>query len=91
MVAVRKRAEVDAKHLLTFYRNPDGSSDRSRFKESLHRLGSVFAELAGLYYRDEGRRVRARIERKSSNPADLNIRYSFKVSSSWNLFLLITS
>ncbi|XP_068330735.1 uncharacterized protein [Pyrus communis] len=80
MVAVRKRAEVDAKYLLTFYRNPDGGSDGSQFKESLHRLGSVFAELAGLYYRDEGRRVRARIERKSSNPADLNIRYSFKVA-----------
>lgn len=46
------------------------------------RLGSVFAELAGIYYRDEGRRIKARIERKTSNPADFNIRYSFKVSSS---------
>lgn len=47
----------------------------------LCRLGSVFAELAATYYRDEGRRIKARIERKSSGPTDLNIRYSFKVSS----------
>ncbi|PRQ47168.1 putative Foie gras liver health family 1 [Rosa chinensis] len=75
MVAVRKRAEVDAKYLLTFYTGED-----SQLKQSLHRLGTVFAELAGMYYRDEGRRIKLRIERKSSGPTDLNIRYSFKVA-----------
>ncbi|PQQ15276.1 trafficking protein particle complex subunit 11 [Prunus yedoensis var. nudiflora] len=75
MVAVRKRADVDAKYLLTFYQNPDGDSDGSQLKESLYSLGSVFVELASKYYRDEGRRIKARIERKSSNPSELNIRY----------------
>ncbi|XP_021804548.1 trafficking protein particle complex subunit 11 [Prunus avium] len=80
MVAVRKRADVDAKYLLTFYQNPDGDGNGSQLKESLYRLGSVFVELASKYYRDEGRRIKARIERKSSNPPELNSRYSFKVA-----------
>lgn len=88
MVAVRKRADVDAKYLLTFYQNPDGDGDGSQLKESLYRLGSVFVELASKYYRDEGRRIKARIERKSSNPPELNIRYSFKVNHYQNLYHL---
>lgn len=43
------------------------------------RLGSTFAELANAYYRDEGRRVKTRLERKSYSSIELNIRYSFKV------------
>ncbi|PQQ15271.1 trafficking protein particle complex subunit 11 [Prunus yedoensis var. nudiflora] len=66
--------------LLTFYQNPDGDGNGSQLKESLYRLGSVFVELASKYYRDEGRRIKARIERKSSNPPELNSRYSFKVA-----------
>lgn len=90
MVAVRKRADVDAKYLLTFYQNPDGDGNGSQLKESLYRLGSVFVELASKYYRDEGRRIKARIERKSSNPPELNSRYSFKVNHYQNLYHLPT-
>ncbi|XAR58082.1 hypothetical protein NMG60_11026462 [Bertholletia excelsa] len=75
MIALRKRAEVDSKHLIVFV--PD---DVSELKESLNRLGNTFAELANTYYRDEGRRIRARLERKSLSSVELSIRYCFKVA-----------
>lgn len=46
------------------------------------RLGNVFAELANGYYRDEGRRVKTRLEKKNFSSIELNIRYCFKVSHS---------
>ncbi|KAK2977149.1 hypothetical protein RJ640_027762, partial [Escallonia rubra] len=60
MIALRKRAEVDSKHLIV--------------------LGNTFAELSNSFYRDEGRRVKARLERKSFSSIELNIRYCFKVA-----------
>ncbi|KAJ4844720.1 hypothetical protein Tsubulata_007712 [Turnera subulata] len=44
------------------------------------RLASAFAELANVYYRDEGRRIRTRVEKKSFNSNELNVRYCFKVA-----------
>ncbi|KAJ7944021.1 Trafficking protein particle complex subunit 11 [Quillaja saponaria] len=75
MIALRKRAEVDSKYVVIF--NPD---DTSELKQSLSRLGSTFAELANTYYRDEGRRIKTRIDKKNSNAIELNIRYCFKVA-----------
>ncbi|KAL5752309.1 hypothetical protein ACOSP7_022493 [Xanthoceras sorbifolium] len=74
-IALRKRAEVDSKYLLTFCPNDD-----TELKQSLTRLGSTFAELANTYYREEGRRIKTRIEKKSYSSIDLNIRYCFKVA-----------
>lgn len=54
-------------------------------EENLHvitywcRLGSIFAELANTYYRDEGRKIKTRIEKKSFSSIELNVRYCFKV------------
>ncbi len=72
MLALRKRAELDSKYVVLFNQN-DSSA--------LHRLGSAFAELANLYYRDEGRRIKLRLEKKTFNSSsiELNIRYCFKV------------
>ncbi|KAI3938082.1 hypothetical protein MKW98_018638 [Papaver atlanticum] len=75
MTALRKRAEIDSKYLLIFAQN-----DSSELKESLNRLGSIFAELANTYYRDEGRRIKTRIEKKNINFMELNVRYCFKVA-----------
>ncbi|KAF2291669.1 hypothetical protein GH714_028028 [Hevea brasiliensis] len=75
MIALCKRAELDAKCLVIF--NP---SDSSQLKQSLNKLGSTFAELANTYYRDEGRRIKTRVEKKSFNSNELNIRYCFKVA-----------
>ncbi|KAL8143322.1 hypothetical protein V2J09_016354 [Rumex salicifolius] len=61
MIALRKRAEVDSKHIISL-------------------LGSTFAELAGMYYRDEGQRVKTRLEKKNFSSIELAIRYCFKVS-----------
>lgn len=54
-----------------------------------YRLGNTFAELANVYYRDEGRRVKARIEKKSFGSIELHIRYCFKVSYIFCRFLLV--
>jgi hypothetical protein len=75
MIALRKRAEVDSKYVIMF--SPD---DDVELKQSLNRLGNIFAELAHLYYKEEGRRVKSRIERKGYNSAELQIRYCFKVA-----------
>ncbi|KAF5204600.1 Trafficking protein particle complex subunit [Thalictrum thalictroides] len=74
IIALRKRAEVDSKYLLNFV------SDASQLKESLNRLGSTFAELANTYYREEGKRIKARMEKKNTNSLELIIRYCFKVA-----------
>ena len=47
----------------------------------LRRLRSFFSELANTYYKDEGRKVKTRIEKRTYNSTELNIRYCFKVSS----------
>ncbi|XP_023763383.1 uncharacterized protein LOC111911869 isoform X1 [Lactuca sativa] len=75
MVALRKRAELDAKYVVTFI--PD---DASELNQSLNRLGSIFAELAVTFYRDEGRRVKMRLEKKTYASIEFNIRYCFKVA-----------
>lgn len=36
-------------------------------------------ELASMYYRDEGRRVKLRIEKKTYSSVELSVRYNFKV------------
>ncbi|XP_076926004.1 uncharacterized protein LOC143589023 [Bidens hawaiensis] len=74
MVALRKRAEVDAKHV-TFI--PD---DASELNLSLNRLGNIFAELALTFYRDEGKRVKTRLEKKNYGSIEFNVRYCFKVA-----------
>ncbi|KAL3675158.1 hypothetical protein R1sor_025106 [Riccia sorocarpa] len=74
LTALRKRAEVDAKNCLTFV------THESELKRSLLRLGSVMGELASMYYRDEGRRVKLRIEKKAYSSLELSVRYNFKVA-----------
>ncbi|KAM6556511.1 hypothetical protein CsatB_003530 [Cannabis sativa] len=75
MLALRKRAEIDSKYFITFSQN-----DETELKQSLHRLGSIFGELANIYYRDEGRRIKTRIEKKSCSAVELQVRYCFKVA-----------
>eukprot|EP01018_Ginkgo_biloba_P032269 Gb_22022 [translate_table: standard] len=75
LVALRKRAEVDAKCFSIFVRQ-----DPSELNRSLKRLGNIFGELSNAYYREEGRRNKLRIEKKNFNSIELNIRYNFKVA-----------
>ncbi|KAG9456631.1 hypothetical protein H6P81_001139 [Aristolochia fimbriata] len=75
LIALRKRAEIDAKYLLVFVQ-----SDPSELKLSLNRLATVFAELSHAYYREEGRKIRTRIEKKIFNSIELYVRYCFKVA-----------
>lgn len=74
LLALRKRAEVDSKYLLLF--NPDPS----QLNNFLQRLGATLVELATSFYRDEGRRIKARIEKKTFSSLDLQVRYCFKVA-----------
>ena len=55
------------------------------------RLKNVFAELCSAFYKEEGRRIKARIEKRNFASVELSIRYCFKVrtSISKNLVLLI--
>ncbi|KAK8606692.1 hypothetical protein V6N13_052457 [Hibiscus sabdariffa] len=73
LLALRKRAEVDSKYLLLY--NPDPS----QLDNSLQRLSASFAELGATFYKEEGRRIKARIEKNFSTP-DLQVRYCFKVA-----------
>ncbi|KAL5981593.1 hypothetical protein ACLOJK_015656 [Asimina triloba] len=73
IVALKKRAEIDSKHLLTFVWN-----DAIELKQSLNRLASIFAELSNVYYREEGRRIKTRIEKKNFSSIEMHIRYCFK-------------
>ncbi|KAB5534862.1 hypothetical protein DKX38_017948 [Salix brachista] len=79
MIALRKRAEIDAKYSVIF-----NASDDLLLKQSLDRhvvvLRSTFAELANVYYKDEGRKIKTRVEKKSFNSHELNVRYCFKVA-----------
>ncbi|KAL1820489.1 hypothetical protein ACET3Z_015358 [Daucus carota] len=75
MISLRKRADVDSKYVINLVLD-----DGLELKKSLIRLGSTFAELTNVYYRDEGRRVKARIERKNFSSVELNIRYCFKAA-----------
>lgn len=75
MISLRKRAEVDSKYIINF-----SIKDTSEVKQSLNRLGAVFAELVNVYYRDEGRRVKTRVEKRNFTQAELGIRYCFKVA-----------
>ncbi|XP_059623366.1 uncharacterized protein LOC132266501 [Cornus florida] len=75
MIALRKRAEVDSKYIIVFV-----PIDGPELEQSLNRLGNTFAELANTYYREEGRRIKTRLEKKSFSSVELNIRYCFKVA-----------
>ncbi|XP_061351446.1 uncharacterized protein LOC133296470 [Gastrolobium bilobum] len=75
MIALRKRAEVDAKYVVML--NPNDSSE---LQQSLNRLASTFSELASTYYREEGRRIKQRIEKKNVSSVELIVRYCFKVA-----------
>ncbi|XP_008787021.2 trafficking protein particle complex subunit 11 [Phoenix dactylifera] len=75
MIALRKRAEIDSKHLIVFVQN-----DASELRISLNRLASIFAELCNTYYREEGRKIKARIEKKSFTSSELNVRYCFEAA-----------
>ncbi|KAL8546718.1 hypothetical protein ACS0TY_006444 [Phlomoides rotata] len=75
MIALRKRAEVDSKNLIIFV--PDAEAE---LQQSLSRLSTAFGDLANTYYRDESRKVKARLERKSFGSVELNVRYCFKVA-----------
>ncbi|KAL2905966.1 Trafficking protein particle complex subunit 11 [Bienertia sinuspersici] len=46
----------------------------------LCRLGSVLADLVHIYYREEGRRVKTRVDKRNFNSAELGIRCCFKVA-----------
>lgn len=70
-----KRAELDPKHLIVMIPN-----DASELKQSLSRISSALAELANSYYKDEGRNIKMRTERKSSISVESYIRYCFKVA-----------
>ncbi|XP_022926701.1 trafficking protein particle complex subunit 11 isoform X1 [Cucurbita moschata] len=75
MIALRKRAEVDTKYVI--FVKPNDASDLS---QSLHRLRNSFSELANVYYKDEGRKLKTRIEKRTSSYTELNIRYCFKAA-----------
>ncbi|CAL0330809.1 unnamed protein product [Lupinus luteus] len=75
MIALRKRAEIDAKYVITL--NPN---DNSELKQSLNSLANAFSELASIYYREEGRGIKQRIEKKSVSSVELIVRYCFKVA-----------
>lgn len=72
LLALRKRAELDSKYVLFL--------NHSDLPISLPRIASAFSELALSYYREEARRIKTRIEKKSSTSLDLIVRYCFKVA-----------
>ncbi|KAE8726536.1 RNA-binding protein 24-like isoform X1 [Hibiscus syriacus] len=74
LLALGKRAEVDSKSLLLY--NPDPS----QLDNSLQRLSARFSELGATFYKDEGRRIKARIEKKNFSTPDLQVHYCFKVA-----------
>ena len=40
---------------------------------------TIFAELCSTYYKEEGRRIKARIEKRNFSSVELSVRYCFKV------------
>lgn len=75
MVALRKRAEIDSKHLIVLV-----ESDEAEWNASLLKLRTIFAELCSTYYKEEGRRIKARIEKRNFSSVELSVRYCFKVA-----------
>lgn len=57
-VALRKRAEIDSNHLVVLVEH-----DEAEWNRSLNKLKSVFAELCVAFYKEEGLRIKARIEK----------------------------
>jgi hypothetical protein len=74
LTTLRKRAEVDSKSCIIFV-----THEPSEMKRSMARLGSIMGELATTFYREEGRRVKLRIEKKTYSSLELSVRYNFKV------------
>ncbi|CAH8352212.1 unnamed protein product [Eruca vesicaria subsp. sativa] len=72
LLALRKRAELDSKYVLFL--------NDSELPPSLSRIASSFSELALAYYREEARRIKSRIDKRSSTSPDLIVRYCFKVA-----------
>ncbi|CAA0831431.1 Unknown protein, partial [Striga hermonthica] len=58
MIALRKYTEVDSKNFFVFV--PDDSLEL----KSLSRLSTAFTDLENPYYRDEGRKIKMRLEKK---------------------------
>jgi hypothetical protein len=75
LTTLRKRAEVDSKSCIIFV-----THEPSEMKRSMARLGSIMGELATTFYREEGRRVKLRIEKKTYSSLELSVRYNFKVA-----------
>lgn len=74
-VALRKRAEVEPRNVITFT-----YGDSADFKRSLNKMGNLLVEMVAVYYREEGRRVKSRVERKAYNHWELGVRYCFKMA-----------
>ncbi|XP_024534781.1 trafficking protein particle complex subunit 11, partial [Selaginella moellendorffii] len=72
--ALRKRAELDNKCCMTFI-----SHDPTELKRSLARLGSILGELANLYYKEQSRRVKARLDKKNWTATEIAVRFNFKM------------
>ncbi|KAM0910957.1 hypothetical protein ACQ4PT_013828 [Festuca glaucescens] len=75
IVALRKRAEIDSKHLIVLV-----ESDETERNKSLLKLRTIFAELCSTYYREEGRRIKSRIEKRNFSSVELSVRYCYKVA-----------
>jgi trafficking protein particle complex subunit 11 len=120
MAALRKRAEIDSKHLIVLVEHDETEWNRSLdksgflkilftsyftvpfFKQSflsflvfslelclitcvvchICRLKNVFTELCSTFYKEEGRRTKACIEKRNFVSVELSIRYCFKVRAS---------
>ncbi|KAF8729668.1 hypothetical protein HU200_017620 [Digitaria exilis] len=74
-VALRKRAEIDSRHMIVLV-----EQDETEWSRSLSKLKNVFAELCSAFYKEEGRRIKARIEKRNFSSVELSIRYCFKVA-----------
>eukprot|EP00897_Mesotaenium_endlicherianum_P002419 jgi/Mesen1/2204/ME000152S01290 len=74
---LRKRAEVDPRCCLLF---AAATADAPELRRSLARLGGAALEAAAAFYREEGRRVKARVERRAYSHSELSVRYYFKMA-----------
>lgn len=73
--------QVFATRLNLFVYNLKRATSSLLFVTPFCRLRNYFSELANTYYKDEGRKVKTRVEKRSYNYTELNIRYCFKVRS----------
>ncbi|KAG6399482.1 hypothetical protein SASPL_140963 [Salvia splendens] len=87
ILALRKRAEIDSKNLIIFVPDHEPELQQCLSRQvplivplSKFGLWTVLGELANTYYRDEGRRVRSRLEKKNYTSMELHVRYCFKVA-----------